>query len=62
MANGSRWRLLTVEEDWPAVRLHSAAFSVHSVGGRTETFVTAGGVHCASTTGHWTSGAMLTLG
>lgn len=60
--NGARWRSLTVEEEKPAVRLHSAAFSVHSVGGRTETFATAGGIHCASTVGHWTSGAMLTQG
>lgn len=51
-----------VEEDKPAVCLHSAAFSVQSVEGKTETFLTAGGVHPASSPGDQASGAMLTLG
>lgn len=37
ISNGARRRFLGVEEEKPTVCLHSAAFSVHSVGGRTET-------------------------
>lgn len=55
-------RSRVVEEDKPAVCLHSAAFSVQSVEGKTETFQTAGGVRRASTPGDQASGAMLTLG
>lgn len=48
------------EEDKSNVRPHSAAFSVQSVGGRTETVLSGEGVHPASSPGDQASAAMLT--
>lgn len=46
----------------PTVCPHSAAFLVQSVEGKTETFLTGGGVRSASTPGDKASAAMLTQG